>query len=106
MPDGDEETLLNEDAMLLGIVLPVLEIDESHFDLLRENAPVLEAFFVLDGCAWQYTSMGELIGLNYPAAQIIWQGLKMKINKDTFEGVMLFTKTVANEINKRLKNGQ
>jgi hypothetical protein len=104
MPDGEEETLLDEDAMMLGISLPKIEIEESHFYLMRENIQVIEAFFVLDGCAWQYTSLGELIGLNYPAARVIWNGLDMKLSKDCFEGVMLFTKTIANTINKRLKD--
>jgi len=88
----------------LGIQLP--EIDEQevqHFEVLKCNVPVLEAFFILDGCAWQYTGMGDLIGLDYQAAQVIWGYAGMAIDAETFRSVMLFSRTVVDELNKKRK---
>ena len=65
------------------------------------NVPVLDAFFALDGCAWQLTGMGDLIGLDYKAAKVIWSYLDLKVDKDTFAGLMIFSRTVVNELNKK-----
>lgn len=93
---------MNEDAALFGLVLPEIEEpEEINFEVMKCNWPVLEAFFILDGCAWQYAGMGDLIGLNYQAAQVIWGYAGIKPNKDTFIGLMLFTHSVVNELNKR-----
>jgi len=45
--------------------------------------------------------MGDLIGLDYTAAKVIWGYAGIKPNKDTFMGLMLFTRTIVNELNKR-----
>lgn len=71
------------------------------FAVLPENMPSLEAFFVLDGCAWQYTGMGDLIGLDYPAAKIIWEFAGVVLDKEQFQGVMIFARTVVNELSKK-----
>ena len=64
---------MDEDAALFGMTMPDIDVpEETHFEVLKDNWPVLEAFFVLDGCAWQYSGMGDLIGLDYSAAHIIW----------------------------------
>jgi hypothetical protein len=84
--------------------LPELdEPEDVHFEVFKENIPVIEAFFNLDGCAWQYTGMGELIGLDYQAAHIIWTYAGVKLDAEQFKGVMLFSKTVADELRKRKK---
>lgn len=89
---------------LFGMAMPIIEQqEETHFEVMKENWPVLEAFFILDGCAWQYTGMGDLIGLDYSAAHIIWGYAGIKPNQEAFICLMLFAKTVANELNKRKK---
>ena len=86
----------------MGITLPEFEEKEAeHFEILKCNAPVLEAFFILDGCAWQYAGMGDLIGLDYPAAKIIWDYAGIKFDSEVFRGIMLFTRTVVEELNKK-----
>jgi len=75
--------------------------EENHFEIFRCHVPVLEAFFALDGCAWQFTGMGDLIGLDYKAAEVIWSRLQIDPNKDTFIGLMLFSRTIVNELNKK-----
>ena len=72
--------------------------------MFKDNWPVLEAFFVLDGCAWQFTGMGDLIGLDYTAAHIIWGYAEIKLSPEEFVGVMLFSKTVVNELNSLKKS--
>jgi hypothetical protein len=76
------------------------EAPDDDFELLQENQAAVEAFFMLDGCAWQFTGMGALIGLDYQAADIIWRGLGVTLTGDDFQGVMLFSKTIANLLNK------
>ena len=96
---------MEEDAALLGLTLPSNEAPkEIHFEVLKENWPVLEAFLVLNDCAWQFTGMGELIGLDYAAAHIIWGYSGIKPTQEVFAGVMLFSKTVVYELNKRKKS--
>lgn len=86
---------------MFGIQLPGKdEMEDVHFEVFPSNWPVLSAFFALDGCAWQYSSMGELIGLDYPAAKVIWDGLGLALKPHTFAGVMLFTRTIVNELAK------
>jgi hypothetical protein len=100
-PDGNTDQL-QEDAALLGIRLPDIEDpEEIDFELFPENIPVIEAFFILDGCAWQYTGMGYLIGLDYPAAKIIWNGCGINLSVEDFQGVMLFSRAIVNELNKQ-----
>jgi hypothetical protein len=77
--------------------------EETDFEVFPENWPVIEAFFSLEGCAWQYSAMGELIGLDYKAADVIWKGLDIALDPETFRGVMLFSGTLATELNKRNK---
>jgi hypothetical protein len=87
---------------MLGIKLPdIEEPEEEHFEVLKENVPVLEAFFILDGCAWQYTGMGDLVGLDFQAAKVIWDYAGLSISADDFKGLMLFSKTVVIELNKQ-----
>ncbi|MDP2099838.1 MAG: DUF1799 domain-containing protein [Methylobacter sp.] len=74
---------------------------EVDFEVLPENMPALEAFFTLDGCAWQYTGMGDLVGLDYSAAKIIWDFAGVVLDKEQFQGVMLFSRTVVNELKKK-----
>jgi len=96
---------MEEDAALFGMALPDMdELEEIHFEVLKENWPVLEAFFVLDGCAWQLSGMGDLIGLDYSAAHIIWRYAEIEPSPEVFMGLMLFAKTVVNELNKRKKS--
>jgi hypothetical protein len=93
---------MDEDAALFGLVLPEVEDqEEADFEVLKDNWPVLEVFFALDDCAWQHTGMGDLVGLDYQAAHIIWGYAGIKPNKDTFMGLMLFTRAIVNERNKR-----
>lgn len=95
---------MDEDAALFGVTMPDMdEIEATNFEVLEENWPVLDAFFILDGCAWQISGMGDLIGLDYSAAHIIWGYAGIKPNQDVFMGLMLFAKTVVNELNKRKK---
>ncbi|MCK9621990.1 MAG: hypothetical protein M0R47_15830 [Methylobacter sp.] len=83
-------------------MLPEIEEHESHdFEVFKENMPVLEAFFVLEGSAWKYTGMGDLIGLDVQAAKIIWDYLQTEITPDIFRGIMLFTNTVTQERGKQ-----
>jgi hypothetical protein len=87
---------------VLGIKLPERESPEAiHFEVFKDNMPAIEAFLMLDGCAWQYTGMGELIGLDYSAADVIWNRTGVKLTPGTFRGVMLFSRTVATELNKK-----
>lgn len=65
--------------------------------------PIIEAFFILDDCAWQYTGMGELIGLDYKAADVIWKRSGVDLKPEQFKGVMLFARTVVSELRKRKK---
>ncbi len=96
---------MDEDAALFGMTMPEIELpEETHFEVLKDNWPVLEAFFILDGCAWQTTGMGDLIGLNYQAAQVIWSYAGISPDRDTFMGLMLFARTVVDELNKRKKS--
>lgn len=98
---------MEEDVAMLGITLKLpdtlTEPEDSYFSVLPENWPVLEAFWVLDGCAWQYTGMGDLIGLDYTAADLIWRGCGMVLDTEVFRGVMLFSKTVVLELAKHKK---
>jgi len=71
--------------------------------VFKENIPVIEAFFILDGCAWQYAGMGELVGMDYQAAHIIWTYAEIKLDAEQFAGVMLFARTVVDELRKRKK---
>lgn len=88
---------------MLGINLADNEAPEPEdFPVLKSNWPVLNAFFALDGCAWQYTSMGHLIGLDYAAAHVIWNGLGITLSVEEFSGLMVFARTVADELNKKL----
>ena len=74
---------------------------EADFELFECHVPVLEAFFALDGCAWQFTGMGDLIGLDYKAAEVIWTYLDIRLDKDTFAGLMLFSRTIVDELTKK-----
>lgn len=96
---------MDEDAALFGMTMPEMEVQKAdNFEVLKENWPVLEAFFVLDGCAWQISGMGDLIGLDYSAAHIIWGYAGIKPSQEVFMGLMLFAKTVVNELNLRKKS--
>jgi len=86
---------LAQSAAEFGIVLEYLEPEQIDFELLPENEAAVTAFFALDGCAWQYAPMGGLIGLDYPAAKTIWDGLGITLDSDAFAGVMLFSKNLA-----------
>lgn len=99
----NDKTQLQEDARILGIRLPEIKNSEEDFEVWPENWPVIEAFFSLDGCAWQYSAMGELIGLDYKAAEVIWKGLAITLDTESFRGVMIFSGTLAAELNKRNK---
>lgn len=93
---------MEDDAALLGINLPVMEEPETQdFEVFKENMPVLKAFFALEGAAWQYTGMGDLVGLDVQAAKIIWDYLGIKITPDIFSGMLLFTNTVVYERSKK-----
>lgn len=70
---------------------------------MKENMPILEAFFELDGSAWDFTGMGDLVGLDVSKAKIIWDYLEVKITPDIFKGVLLFANTIVYERNKRKK---
>ncbi|TAL50034.1 MAG: hypothetical protein EPN89_05375 [Methylovulum sp.] len=71
-------------------------VDDADFELLAENQAAVKAFFVLDDSAWQFSSMGEIICLDYLAADVIWRRLSLELDSDAFAGVMLFSKTIAN----------
>lgn len=89
---------------MFGIQLPEPnEVEDAHFEVFPSNWPVISAFFALDNCAWQYSSMGDLLGLDYPAAKVIWDGLGITLQAKTFAGVMLFTRTIVNELAKERK---
>lgn len=89
---------------MLGINLPVMDEPETQdFEVFKENMPVLEAFFALEGAAWQYTGMGDLVGLDVQAAKIIWDYLAVRITPDIFSGILLFTNTVVYERSKKRK---
>jgi hypothetical protein len=89
---------------LLGIKLPALEKPaETHFEVFKENMPAIEAFLMLDGCAWQYTGLGEMIGLDYKAADVIWNRADVTLDAESFRGVMLFSRTVVTELKKQRK---
>ena len=45
--------------------------------------------------------MGDLVGLDYPAARIIWDYAGIKFDSETFKGIMIFSRTVVEEINKK-----
>ena len=95
---------MDEDAALFGVTMPDMdEIEATNFEVLEENWSVVEAILILDDCAWQISGMGDLIGLDYSAAHIIWGYAGIKPNQDVFMGLMLFAKTVVNELNKRKK---
>jgi hypothetical protein len=97
--------LLEEDARLLGIKLPELEEpEEVDFILMKCNAPIVEAFLMLNDRAWQFTGMGELIGLDYKAADVIWNRSGIKLTPDQFRLLMLFEQTVTTELRKRKKS--
>jgi hypothetical protein len=86
------------------LILPDLGAAEpEHFEIFKEHLPVLEAFFILDGCAWNCSDMGVMIGLDYPAAKVIWDYAGIKLTPDVFRGVMAFSRTVADELNKKRK---
>lgn len=87
---------------MFGIQLPNQnEVEDVHFEVFPSNWPVISAFFALDGCAWQYSSMGDILGLDYLAAKVIWDGLGITVKPKTFAGVMLFTRTIVNILLKR-----
>ena len=92
---------------MLGITLKlpdvITEPEATDFAVLPENWPVLKAFFRLDGCAWQVSGMGDLMGLDYTAAHIIWQGCGIVLDTEAFKGVMLFSKTVVQFLAKNKK---
>jgi hypothetical protein len=95
---------MEADAAIFGMMLPEKEEQEpQHFEIFKSNIPAVEAFFALDGCAWKCSEMGIMIGLDYPAAKIIWDGLGVKLSPDTFKNVMVFSRTIADELNKRRK---
>ena len=59
---------------------------------------------VIGSCDLYYraaTAMGDLIGLNYQAADIIWKYAGITLNPEQFKGLMLFAKTVVTERNKK-----
>lgn len=87
---------------MFGLPLPVVEETGSvDFEVFKSNLPILDAFFILDGCAWQVTGMGDLLGLDYPAAKIIWDYAGVCLSPGQFRGVMAFSRTVAIELNKK-----
>ena len=93
---------MDEDAALFGMTIPDMdEIEATNFEVLEENWPVLEAFFILDGCAWQTSGMGDLIGIDYNAAHIIWGYADMIPTPEAFIGLMHFSKTIVDILNKR-----
>jgi hypothetical protein len=95
---------MEADAAIFGMMLPEKEEQaQEHFEIFKSNIAAVEAFFALDGCAWNCSEMGIMIGLDYPAAKIIWDGLGMTLSPDTFGKVMVFSRTVADELNKRRK---
>ena len=94
-PSQAERDGLAQSAADFGIILDDVEPEADDFELLPENEAAVTAFFALDGCAWQYAPMGGLIGLDYPAAKTIWDGLGITLDSATFSGVMLFSKTLA-----------
>lgn len=77
--------------------------DPQDFEVFKENMPVLTAFFALDGAAWNYTGMGDLICIDVQAAKIIWDYLEIKITADIFSGILLFTNTVVYERSRQRK---
>jgi hypothetical protein len=84
------------------LALPELdEPCEEDFEIFKSNAPVISAFFALGGCAWKHTGMGDLVGLDYTAADIIWRYQGIKLTKEQFSGLMLFSSEIVNIINKR-----
>jgi hypothetical protein len=88
----------------LGLQLSAVEeIESVHFEVFKSNLPVIKAFFALDDCAWQYTDMGQLIGLDYPVAHVIWASLGITLTHDEFSGLMLFARVICVELNKRMK---
>ena len=65
--------------------------------------PILAAFFALNDRAWQYTGMGELVGLDYKAAEVIWKMSGVKLRPGQFRLLMLFEQTVTSELRKKVK---
>ena len=95
---------MDEDAALFGVTMPDMdEIEATNFEVLEENWPVVEAICILDDCSWQILGVGDLVGLDYSSAHIIWGYAGIKPNQDVFMGLRLFVKTVVNELNKRKK---
>jgi hypothetical protein len=45
--------------------------------------------------------MGDLVGLDYIAADIIWRYQGIKLTKEQFSGLMLFSSEIVNILNKR-----
>jgi hypothetical protein len=89
---------------VLGIKLPERKSpEEIHFEVFKDNMPAIEAFLMLDGCAWQYSGMGELIGLDYKAADVIWHRADVPLDAESFRGVMLFSRTIVTELKKQRK---
>jgi hypothetical protein len=89
---------------LLGIKLPEQEEpEEVDFILMKCNAPIVEAFLMLNDRAWQFTGMGYLIGLDYKAADVIWTRSGFELTPDQFRLLMLFEQTVTSELRKQKK---
>ena len=87
---------------MFGLAQPELELLGSEdFELFKSNAPVISAFYALGGCAWKHTGMGDLVGLDYTAADIIWRYQGIKLTKAQFSGLMLFSSEIVNILNKR-----
>lgn len=76
---------------------------DDDFEVFKSNMLIIDAFLMLDDCAWQYSGMGDLIGLDYKAADVIWTRSGVELKPDQFKGLMLFAKLVSSEIRKRKK---
>jgi hypothetical protein len=86
---------------MFGITLPdIEELDDPDFEVMEENANAINAFLTLNDCSWQFSSMGDLIGLDFQSAKVIWDYAGISVSPEDFNGVMLFSTVVAAETNK------
>lgn len=83
----ENKEALDEDAKVLGLpaaMVEDLEADGSEdFDLWEENEPALRWFLAL-ATAWRVSPLGAVLGLDYPAAEVVARMMRLETTPALF----------------------
>jgi len=73
-------------------------IDED-FEVWPENWPVIVLFLAVN-TQWRVGGMGGLIGLDYPAVDVVINRLDLKVDAECFAGLQIMEREIVREFNR------